>query len=149
MVSRSDCVVVCVMASLRFKGAGGRSPSLHRYGTNLLEAMFHRSRDALQWAIVRPFCVCAASVLSIAFLQGQREQPRYVERVDVERVLVDARVLDSQGQAMVGLVADDFRVRIGGKPVAIESAMWVGGATATPAYVAELPEPSRVNDERL
>jgi VWFA-related protein len=29
----------------------------------------------------------------------------------------------------VGLAADDFRVRIGGKPVPIESVMWVGGAT--------------------
>ena len=29
---------------------------------------------------------------------------------------------------MTGLGADDFSVKIGGKPVAIESAMWVGGA---------------------
>ncbi len=41
---------------------------------------------------------------------------------------MDVRVLDNQGQAVVGLVADDFRVKIGGKPVAIESAMWIGGA---------------------
>ena len=67
-----------------------------------------------------------------AFLVHAQQKPAgpYSERVDVERVLVDVRVLDDRGRAVPGLVADDFSVKIGGKPVAIESSMWVGGAKA-------------------
>jgi VWFA-related protein len=73
--------------------------------------------------------MCSALVLSAAFVHGQQKPAgRYVERVDVERVLVDVRVLDGQGRAVAGLVADDFSVKIAGTPVAIESAIWVGGA---------------------
>lgn len=75
--------------------------------------------------------MCSALLLAVALANGQQKpEPRYTERVDVERVLVDVRVLDSQGRAVVGLDADDFSVKIGGKPVPIESAMWVGGAKA-------------------
>ena len=78
---------------------------------------------------MRTFCVGAALV-SWAILAHAQQKPaeRYTERVEVERVLVDVRVLDDDGRAVVGLRADDFGVKIGGKPVAIESAMWVGGA---------------------
>ena len=77
------------------------------------------------------FSIGAALALSAALAQApQKPAERYAERVDVERVLVDVRVLDDGGQAVLGLGADDFQVKIGGKPVAIESAMWVGGAKA-------------------
>ena len=46
---------------------------------------------------------------------------RYTDRVDVERVVVDVRALDTKGHPLIGLNADDFRVKIGGKPVAIEN----------------------------
>jgi VWFA-related protein len=55
-------------------------------------------------------------------------RPRYAERVDVERVLVDVRVVEPSGRPLLGLAAEDFRVRIGGKPVAIQSISWVGEA---------------------
>jgi len=75
-----------------------------------------------------------ALVLSGALVQGQQpQQPRYAERVDVERVLVDVRVVDSTGQPVTGLGADDFKVKIGGKPVAVHSMTWVGGADSIAA----------------
>lgn len=84
----------------------------------------------------------AVFVLSGAAAHGQQPQhPRYVERVDVERVLVDVRVLDSAGQPVVGLGVDDFRVKIGGRPVAVQSITWVGGAdslAAAPPRAAEV-----------
>ena len=58
----------------------------------------------------------------------QRPAPAFAERVDVERVVVDARVLDKSGDPVTGLGAEDFSVRVGRRPVAIESVMWVGGA---------------------
>ena len=77
---------------------------------------------------MRVFSSCAAVVLCAAFAHAQQKAAgRYIEQVDVERVLVDARVLDEDGRAVQGLRADDFAVTIGGKPVAIESVMWVGG----------------------
>jgi VWFA-related protein len=58
----------------------------------------------------------------------QNVTERFTDRVDVERVVVDVRALDTKGQALLALDADDFSVKIGGKPVAIESVTWVGGA---------------------
>ena len=78
---------------------------------------------------MRAFAVCSAIAMNVALASTQQAPAgRYSERVDVERVLVDARVLDDGGRAIVGLGAHDFAVKIGGKPVAIESAMWVGGS---------------------
>jgi VWFA-related protein len=53
-------------------------------------------------------------------------QQRYVERVDVSRVIVDARVVDDRRNPILGLGVDDFRVKIDGKPAKVESARWVG-----------------------
>jgi VWFA-related protein len=94
-------------------------------------------------------CVCCVLLLGVALVHAQQKpQPRYNEQVDVERVLVDVRVLDDNGRAVIGLGADDFGVKIGGKPVPIESAMWVGGekSAATPATSA--PVEQAIDDER-
>ncbi|MGH9329487.1 MAG: VWA domain-containing protein [Vicinamibacterales bacterium] len=81
-----------------------------------------------------------AVALSGALAAGFQEprQPRYVERVDVSRVVVDVRVLDDRGNPIVDLTADDFKVKIDGKPVRVESARWVGDS-----------EPPVVEEERL
>lgn len=55
-----------------------------------------------------------------------QQVPRFGERVDVARVIVDARVLDDHDDPIVGLTADDFLVTIDGKPARIDSATWVG-----------------------
>ena len=83
-----------------------------------------------------------------AFLVHAQQKPAgpYSERVDVERVLVDVRVLDDRGRAVPGLVADDFSVKIGGKPVAIESSMWVGGARAERGIAAPPPRNEPATD---
>ena len=97
----------------------------------------------------RAFCLSAALVLGSAMSHAQQKpEGRYVEQVDVERVLVDARVLDEDGRAVEGLRADDFTVKIGGKPVAIESMIWVGGEKpdVNPAPTAAVAP--AVEDER-
>jgi VWFA-related protein len=98
---------------------------------------------------MRVFCICFALVLGFVHSHAQQKPaPRYTEQVEVERVLVDVRVLDGEGRPVVGLDADDFRVKIGGKPVPIESAMWVGGATSNQAAVAaETVEHAPVTDD--
>ena len=56
-----------------------------------------------------------------------QEPPRFGERVDVARIIIDARVLDDRGNPVPGLTADDFKVKIDGKAVRVETATWVGG----------------------
>ena len=77
--------------------------------------------------------------------------PRHTERVEVSRVLVDARAVDDHGQPIRGLGASDFKVKIDGKPARVESAFWVGGnegagadvSSGLPLPVAPLPQEAR------
>jgi VWFA-related protein len=72
-----------------------------------------------------PATTAALSVALVAMVAGQ-QTPRYVERVDVARILIDVRVLDSRGSPVKGLTADDFKVRIDGKTMRVDSSEWVG-----------------------
>jgi VWFA-related protein len=47
--------------------------------------------------------------------------------VAVERVVVDARAVDDSGQPLLGLSTGNFRVKVDGKVVPLESAQWVPG----------------------
>ena len=67
------------------------------------------------------------AVLSLSAAVGLAgQQPPLVERVDVSRVLIDVRVIGDEGEPVAGLGPDDFEVRIGGEPVDVESALWLG-----------------------
>jgi VWFA-related protein len=98
---------------------------------------------------MRACYVFLALVLGTVLAHGQQKQaPRYTEQVDVERVLVDVRVLDNEGLPVLGLGADDFIVKIGGKPVPIESTMWVGNAKSDGlSATAGTVEPARAIDD--
>ena len=77
--------------------------------------------------------IVVALCLEVAGLAAQQQQR--VERVDVARVLIDVRVIDSTGRPILGLEPYDFQVRIGGQPVFVESALWVGGAASRPGPI--------------
>jgi VWFA-related protein len=64
--------------------------------------------------------------------QGGQQPPRHSERVEVARVLIDARVLSDTGEPIRGLTAADFAVKIDGRPTRVESAFWVSGTPADP-----------------
>ena len=68
----------------------------------------------------------ATLVLSAAGVLTAQQQPPLVERVDVSRVMIDVRVIGDEGEPVAGLEPDDFEVRIGGEPVDVESALWLG-----------------------
>jgi VWFA-related protein len=71
----------------------------------------------------------ALSLATAASASGQDPATKpFTERVDVHRVLLDVRVTDGVGQPVEDLTTADFRVRIDGKPAAVESAAWVTGA---------------------
>jgi VWFA-related protein len=77
------------------------------------------STVAARWAVA-----FALVLLCPRLLAAQRT---FVERVDVSRVLIDARVLDDRGHAVPGLGPGDFIVTIDGDPVRVESVEWIGG----------------------
>jgi VWFA-related protein len=54
-----------------------------------------------------------------------QQRPTYTERVEVSRVLIDARVVDAAGNAIPGLGPDDFVVKIDGKPARVETVQWI------------------------
>lgn len=86
-----------------------------------------------------------------------QDPPRHVERVEVARVLVDARAVDQANQPILGLTAGNFLVRIDGKPARVESAQWVAGALASTApevdprdrFLQASPSPSPAAEGRL
>jgi VWFA-related protein len=63
-------------------------------------------------------------------------QIRFRDRVEVERVLLDARAVDEAGMPLPGLGPKDFRLKVDGEVVPLESAQWVAAAAREPE-----PEP--------
>jgi VWFA-related protein len=68
---------------------------------------------------------CSVPLLASVAVRAQ-EPPRYLERVEVARVLVDVRVVDAAGAPITGLGRDDFEVRVGNRRARVESVQWVG-----------------------
>jgi VWFA-related protein len=66
-----------------------------------------------------------AGALLIASAAVAQTPPPLIEKIDVERVIVDARVTNTAGEPILGLQRGDFRVRIDDQTVEIESADWV------------------------
>jgi VWFA-related protein len=105
---------------------------------------------------VEPVRTMALALIVAAPLGAGAQPPdpqiRFGERVEVERVLVEARAVDTAGMPLPGLGPKDFRLKVDGKVVPLESAHWVAAAqrepepepppegATTPAFVVT-PEP--------
>jgi len=79
----------------------------------------------MKWRYASGLLLAAAS-----FVRAQ-EAPkdiRFRERVDVERVVLEARVVDNRGRALLGLQPSDFRVEVDGTVVPLESVRWLSGS---------------------
>jgi VWFA-related protein len=67
--------------------------------------------------------------LGVTALALRGQDPRFQEHVEVERVLLDARVLDGGREPRTDLKPADFRVKVDGRVVPLESVYWVDAAT--------------------
>ena len=76
----------------------------------------------------------AAVLFALAASQPDQDV-RFQETVNVERVVLDARVVDGSGHPILGLSPADFRVVVSGREVPLESAQWIAG----PALRADAP----------
>ena len=88
-------------------------------------------------ASVRPVRWLAGALLiltAVSVRAAGQDPPRFTEKVDVARMLLDVRVIDPRGRPELGLEPADFEVRIDGKVARVESVQHVTGApVATPA----------------
>jgi VWFA-related protein len=55
--------------------------------------------------------------------------PRFSDRVSVERVVMDLRIVDGKGRPIPDLTADDVRVEVDGRDAVVDSLEWVSGTT--------------------
>lgn len=92
----------------------------------------------------------------LAALLFALQQPQMQEQITVERVIVDARVTDGEGNPIIGLKPSDFKVKIDGKPAKVEAADWIAdtaaqreideelsGGQAPPPVQSTIPQPQR------
>jgi VWFA-related protein len=74
----------------------------------------------------------AALVLVVGLacpIVSARQQDGFQERVEVNRLLIDVRVLDGDGHPIDGLQPADFEVSVGGRRTPVESVLWIDGGT--------------------
>jgi VWFA-related protein len=106
---------------------------------------------------VRRLSAVALVLLAPALAAAQEPAPppdiRFRDRADVESVVLDARVVDGAGRPIVGLAPRDFRLKVGGRAVAVDSATWVAedappdpevAAAALAAGAPSLPRGRRI-----
>ena len=67
----------------------------------------------------------SALLLAAAFSASAQTPPPLIEKIEVERIIVDARVTNDFGEPILGLQPRDFRIRIDGQPAEIESVDWI------------------------
>jgi VWFA-related protein len=56
---------------------------------------------------------------------AQEPETTFGTEVEVRRIITEVRAVDSDGSPILGLGPDDFRVKVGGKKVDVESVLWV------------------------
>jgi VWFA-related protein len=78
--------------------------------------------------------------LLLLLLMSSSASAQLQEKITVERIIVDARVTDSRGDPILGLTLADFKVRIDGKPAAVESVDWIP-ETAAARELADVDRP--------
>lgn len=81
--------------------------------------------DEVQCAGVRFRAIAVLGLAASLPAQELQDFPGFREESRVERVVVDAYVTDSRGDPIPDLTAEDFRVRVDGKRVLLESAEWI------------------------
>ena len=87
--------------------------------------------------LVAALATALTATCVVATASGQQQPPRFAERVDVNRVLIDARVVDDAGRPLSDLGVEDFGVTLGGKPARVDSVQWVGARADEAPLLAE------------
>lgn len=76
---------------------------------------------------LRTFAAALLLLATAVVRPSAQDPPRFTEKVDVARILLDVRAIDPRGQPLPGLGAADFEVKIDGRPARIESVQHITG----------------------
>jgi VWFA-related protein len=68
-----------------------------------------------------------ALLLFAAVVRADERTPPLLDRVEVSRVMIDARILDGSGRPVLGLKPEHFKVEVDGRPIRLDSVDWIGG----------------------
>ena len=90
------------------------------------------TRHAKRWIVAAALAVTAATR---AVPGAAQQQPQVTFRAGVTLVSVDVTVLDSNGQPVIGLSADDFRITLDGKLQPVKTLAYV----TAPGHAVDLP----------
>jgi VWFA-related protein len=93
---------------------------------------------ALSWSILLTSAASARAPGHTVQVSPSAQRP-YQERVDVSRLLIDARVVDPSGHPLRDLTSDDFAVKVDGQAAVIDRVEWL---PATSPSGADPPNPS-------
>jgi VWFA-related protein len=127
------------------------APEVKRYNPR----HFHDRRRGSDRAGLALRAISSASfagflLLIAASLRGQvQDPPRFTERVDVARILIDVRAIDPRGRPLLGLEAPDFEVKIGGEAARVESVQRITGVAGVNPVGSPNPAFQRPADPRL
>jgi len=94
----------------------------------------------------------AAASLAIGWLTAStaaaQETPTpFRTVVEVRRIVTEVRVVDFDGSPVLGLGPEDFKVKVGGEPVEVESVLWIR-STAEAAAESAAPAAEGVTHKR-
>ena len=76
------------------------------------------------------------------------QEQRATEQITVERILIDARVTEMDGDPILGLTPADFEVKVDGKPAVIESVLWIPETVAARIAAGMDEEDPEVEEKR-
>ena len=93
--------------------------------------------------------VLLAAVVTLMPTQvaAQQTPTPFGAAVEVSRILTEVRVVKFDGNPVLGLGPDDFKVKVAGEPVEVESVLWVP-STADAAKTAPTPSQGGSSAER-
>jgi len=78
---------------------------------------------------------------------GAQETPTpFGTTVEVRRIVTEVRVVDSDGSPILGLGPEDFRVKVGGEPVEVESVLWIPSTAEAAAESAARSTEGTIED---
>ncbi len=80
-----------------------------------------------------------ALFLLAAAVHADEKVPRLLDRVEVSRVVIDARIVDGSGKPVLGLTPQNFRVEVDGEPIRLDSVDWIGGGRRDASQAPETP----------
>jgi len=80
--------------------------------------------------------VLAIGILAAAAAGAQEPPTPFGATVEIRRIVTEVRVVDFDGSPVLGLGPEDFKVKVGGDLVEVESVLWIPSTAAAAAESA-------------